>query len=51
MAIPGELTKLVGEWGGIKQLWLSPEEPARTSDSQAEISIIANGNFVELDYS
>jgi hypothetical protein len=45
------LTNLVGKWQGTNQLWLSPEEPVRESESSAVIRTLAQGQFSEMQYS
>ena len=45
-----KLTHLFGNWNGTNSLWLSPDEPARTSDSTLSISPAVKGKFVEVNY-
>lgn len=51
MSVLTELTQLIGKWRGTNQLWLSPDEPVRGSESIAEFSTIAHAQFTELRYS
>jgi hypothetical protein len=51
MAVPTELSALIGEWDGINHLWLSPEKPAQKSGAFAEVSTLARGQFIEIRYS
>ena len=46
----GEVIPLNGKWQGTNKLWLSPGEPVRESESLAEISTIAQGQFSEMRY-
>jgi len=50
MAIPHELTPLLGRWQGRSKLWLSPKEPAWESDSSAEVSISVQGQFLQVNF-
>jgi Protein of unknown function (DUF1579) len=47
---PTIITAFEGTWQGIYNLWLSPENPARKPESHAEVSTIAQGQFVQLRY-
>lgn len=44
------LSNLSGKWHGKNLLWLSPDEPVRESEADAEISTIAQGQFTEIMY-
>ena len=33
MTVPNVLHPLVGNWTGLNRLWLSPDEPARESET------------------
>jgi hypothetical protein len=44
------INDLIGKWQGTNHLWLSPEEPVRTSESSAEIRTTAQGQFNEIRY-
>lgn len=50
MAVPNELRDLVGRWQGTNRLWLAPSEPVRISESNAEVTIVSQGQFAELGY-
>jgi GrpB-like predicted nucleotidyltransferase (UPF0157 family) len=50
MTIPNALIPLVGNWTGLNRLWLSPDEPARESDTTASVASIAEGKFLTFRY-
>ena len=50
MSIPPTLTGLVGEWVGVKQLWLDPTQPTTASDATASVSLAAQGQFLAIRY-
>jgi hypothetical protein len=43
-------TDLLGKWSGTKQIWLSPDAEALTSESTAQVSTVAQGQFIALAY-
>jgi hypothetical protein len=43
-------TDLLGQWSGTKQLWLAPDAEAVTSESTAQVSTVAQGQFIALAY-
>jgi GrpB-like predicted nucleotidyltransferase (UPF0157 family) len=50
MSVPASLGNLVGNWVGVNRLWLSPKEPARISETTASADWIAQGKFLQLQY-
>lgn len=50
MSIPQTLTSLVGEWAGVKQLWLDPNQPAAVCAANASVSTAAQGQFLTVRY-
>ena len=50
MTVPNVLYPLVGNWTGFTRLWLSPDEPARESETTAYIGLIAEGKFLTFRY-
>jgi hypothetical protein len=50
MSIPIGFEKLVGQWKGVKKLWISPTEPMRESDTTARVATTAKGKFLILHY-
>ena len=50
MAVPKELTRLLGSWQGSSKLWLSPQESARESDSTAVVDKDIQGQFLQVRY-
>jgi GrpB-like predicted nucleotidyltransferase (UPF0157 family) len=50
MSIPVSLVNLVGQWHGINQLWLTPDEPVRESKTTATVALIAQGKFLTFRY-
>ena len=50
MDIRAQLDELVGQWVGVKSLWLSPHEPAKQSESTASITLAARGSCAILRY-
>ena len=51
MSIPPGFEKLVGQWSGIKKLWLSPEEPLHESETNMTVAATIQGRFLILHYS
>lgn len=39
-----------GEWSGINQLWVRPEDPVRQSEASASIELAANDCFALIKY-
>jgi len=50
MSALNKIIDLNGKWQGTKHLWLSPEAPARNSQSTAKIHSTAQGQFTEIRY-
>ncbi len=50
MSIPQALSGLAGEWAGVKQLWLAPEQPAAVCEASAAVSTAAQGQFLTVRY-
>ena len=50
MAVPDDLRALVGSWRGTYQLWLEPDAPARTCDTNATIDTTLDGRFLVYTY-
>ncbi len=50
MSIPQALSGLAGEWAGVKQLWLDPEQPAAVCEASAAVSTAAQGQFLTVRY-
>lgn len=44
------LASLVGRWRGQNHLWLSPDEPVRTSDTTLDVTLAAQGQFALFAY-
>ncbi len=42
--------KLVGQWKGTSQLWLSPQDEAQESDTTSSIALQGMGKFVAVEY-
>jgi hypothetical protein len=51
MNIPQKLTNLIGEWTGTNRLWLTPEDEALESATQAVVALTAQGKFMTIRYS
>lgn len=45
-----QLAKLEGHWQGLNQLWLSPNDPVRESETAVSVTNTGQGNFVTLAY-
>jgi hypothetical protein len=41
---------LLGKWSGTKRLWLSPDADEIRSESRAQVSSVAQGQFIVLSY-
>jgi hypothetical protein len=50
MSAPSSLVALAGQWSGKYRLWLSPDEPAYTSQTTAVVALVAQGQFVTVQY-
>lgn len=50
MSIPQTLTGLVGEWAGVKRLWLDPNQPAAVCEAGASVGTAAQGQFLTVRY-
>ena len=51
MSIVEDLSKYIGSWKGINKLYLSwLPDPLRQSDSNMNVSLKANGQFLSFDY-
>lgn len=50
MSVPTSLVALVGHWAGTKHVWLSPDDPARESDTTMSVALVAQGQFATLHY-
>lgn len=50
MNVRAQLSKLVGRWTGSNQLWLSPDEPVRQSQTNASVSLAAHDGFATITY-
>ncbi len=50
MNLRRQLDKLVGQWTGINRLWLSPDDPARESETTASIALVAGQSFATIHY-
>lgn len=50
MAIGTWVSDLEGEWTGINRLWLTPNDPARESETNARVGLAAGGAFVAFRY-
>lgn len=50
MSVPSEWQSMVGEWSGDNRLWLSPEDPVRTSVTTARLALTARGRFLSVRY-
>jgi GrpB-like predicted nucleotidyltransferase (UPF0157 family) len=50
MTVPASLLPLVGNWVGQNRLWLSPDEPARESETSASVALAAQGKFLTFRY-
>src|SRR5687768_3937574 len=44
------LAGLAGRWGGRSRLCLRPDDPGAESGSEMEVSLVAKGKFVRVDY-
>ena len=51
MSVHDKLAGLVGDWTGMNSLWLSPDEPARVSDTAASVSVGMNDQVLSMQYS
>ncbi len=50
MTIPTQLAGLTGHWLGTSQLWLSPDDPARESESTLVVAPAAQDRFLTFRY-
>lgn len=50
MSVHAKLSGLVGEWKGTNRLYFSPTEPVRESESVMSVSLKANGQFIDFEY-
>jgi hypothetical protein len=50
MSVNEKLAALVGEWKGTNRLYMSPNEPALESDSNALVALRINGQFLGITY-
>jgi len=50
MSIPTGFENLVGQWKGVKKLWMSPTEPMHESDTLMKVATTARGKFLTLNY-
>lgn len=50
MSIPDNIKQLTGDWKGTNRLWLSPTDPARESETTAEVMLIGGGRFLSNKY-
>lgn len=50
MTTPKHWHPLMGEWTGINRLWVTPDEPARESETTASTTLAAQGRFLALRY-
>ena len=50
MSVTEKLKRLSGEWQGTNRLWISPDDPARTSSTTARVSFAAHDSFMQIEY-
>ena len=50
MTFTTQWQELLGNWSGTKQLWLAPDAKAVQSASTAQVSPMAQGQFIALAY-
>ncbi len=50
MSIPSTWAALTGRWRGEYRLWLTPTEPVRISDTEADPILAARGKILEFRY-
>ena len=50
MSVHDKVAHLVGDWAGMNSLWLSPDEPARVSDTAASISVGMSDQVLSMQY-
>ncbi|RPI87055.1 MAG: DUF1579 domain-containing protein [Chloroflexi bacterium] len=50
MAVPNRLSKITGSWAGVTRLWLTPDENVQESETHAVIGLVAQGKFINLQY-
>lgn len=50
MNLRTQFDQLAGAWTGINRLWLSPDAPARESETTATVALAAGGAFATFTY-
>jgi hypothetical protein len=50
MTVTIQFQDLLGQWSGTKRLWLSPDADEIRSASAAQVSFVAQGQFIVLSY-
>jgi hypothetical protein len=50
MNVRASISEWVGEWSGTNRLWLTPDDPARESETTASIALAARGACATIRY-